>query len=577
MALFCPHCGSELEDGAQFCGFCGGSVGGRTGAGAHEQGGALRQEQSTWQEPVAGTERPQSFHEASTEVLPAAQSAPVAPVMPVSSGHRHQTVEGYDAATPAVAQPKKRKGPLIAVIVAIVAVIAAIVVVGFTTNWFGLAGSTAQGGPVYVMTSSVLHSDSGDETLLENTLDDRGNIVKIYVRQTEDLYMSTTYEYDENGNPTSGVSTVEYGGSDSSGSSSPTVSALSSETDSLGRPSKRTAGAQGESGHSETTYSYYGDTDSLSKSVQVVDIPFGGTMIHNTVVNEFDEDGLLTYLSYEYDADELSDGMVSLEWEKDNSGHPTFVTIADSASGKTVSCNVECDEHGNITRLDLPGDNSGWIEITWQLVENPTRGASCLNTKFNTGVLGGISIFGTSSSSDSDSSSSNGSSSSTDSGSSSSSTESGSSEGTFTSTTPVFTDIYASSELPGDDVTSYYGPLNAIDGKSNTAWNEGVDGNGVGEWIELSAPTKQTVSGIRIMGGYDKTQEIYYKNHRPRQVTITFDNGSTITGELSDSYNVVQDMKFDNPVQTRTVRITIDSVYEGSYYDDCCITEIEVY
>ncbi|MBQ9068063.1 MAG: hypothetical protein IJ131_03235, partial [Eggerthellaceae bacterium] len=141
---------------------------------------------------------------------------------------------------------------------------------------------------------------------------------------------------------------------------------------------------------------------------------------------------------------------------------------------------------------------------------------------------------------------------------------------------PVFTDAIASSELPPDQTTSYYGPRNVLDDNFRTAWNEGADNAGEGQWIELRATEPQHVSVVSIAAGYNKSDEVYYNNSRPCDITLTFSDGSTQNAHLEDRKDTYQDITLDSPKDTTLVRITINSVYFGSQYADCCITEVKV-
>lgn len=144
---------------------------------------------------------------------------------------------------------------------------------------------------------------------------------------------------------------------------------------------------------------------------------------------------------------------------------------------------------------------------------------------------------------------------------------------------PEFTRVTTSSVLAPDATTSDYSGINAIDGVLETAWNEGAYGDGTGEWLELSASTPQLVSSVSIAGGYPKLyrdgSDVYYKNNRPRQVTISYDGGAQVV-MLQDLRGRFQTFTFAQPVETTFIRITIDSVYKGANYDDCCIAEIKV-
>lgn len=154
---------------------------------------------------------------------------------------------------------------------------------------------------------------------------------------------------------------------------------------------------------------------------------------------------------------------------------------------------------------------------------------------------------------------------------------SNSSESNIGSEPPLFPNATASSQLPGDDKDPDYGPNMARDGNLITAWNEGAPGDGVGEWIQLEASEKQHVAGLRIAAGFQKNEKIYGQNRRPRAITISFEDGTSLNAQLDDAFGRYQTIAFDKPKDTRIVRITINSTYQGQYFDDCCISEIEEY
>lgn len=140
---------------------------------------------------------------------------------------------------------------------------------------------------------------------------------------------------------------------------------------------------------------------------------------------------------------------------------------------------------------------------------------------------------------------------------------------------PEFSEASASSTLPPDGVTSYYGPYNAVDGDFTTAWSEGASGDGLGEWIQLSASTPQRIHRVSIVNGYPKTEEIYYYNNRPKDVTITLSDGYEVHATLSDLYRTWQTIEFDTMHETTYVRLTVDSVYNGTTWTDMCLCEFQ--
>ncbi len=148
--------------------------------------------------------------------------------------------------------------------------------------------------------------------------------------------------------------------------------------------------------------------------------------------------------------------------------------------------------------------------------------------------------------------------------------------GQVQSTFPVFTMAAASSVLP-PEYDSTYVPEHVFDGDIKTAWVEGVSHAGEGEWIQLSAAGIQTVQGIEIVNGYCKSEEIYIKNNRVRDIRITFDDGTSETFSLKDDFGRYQNFDFSEPKNTTAVKMEILSVYKGVKYQDTCISEVILY
>jgi VWFA-related protein len=141
---------------------------------------------------------------------------------------------------------------------------------------------------------------------------------------------------------------------------------------------------------------------------------------------------------------------------------------------------------------------------------------------------------------------------------------------------PIFDYISASSVRNAyKDIT--YVAENAIDGDTNTAWVEGAAGAGIGEWIEFSANRPQTVTEIRIMNGYFKSEDLYYKNNSIRRLLISAD-GISMESTLLQDPGGEQVISFAQPIETTTLRLTILDVYAGNAdFEDTCISEISIF
>lgn len=134
-----------------------------------------------------------------------------------------------------------------------------------------------------------------------------------------------------------------------------------------------------------------------------------------------------------------------------------------------------------------------------------------------------------------------------------------------------YASVEASSTYDGDRATHL--ATNLLDGKKDTNWTEGVEGNGIGEYIQFTFNGSHTITGFRICSGNHASDSYYTKNARPKTVKLTFDDG---TSEEFTFLDVKQELSFtlSKAVTTRSIRLTIESVYKGSAYEDTVISEI---
>ncbi len=140
-----------------------------------------------------------------------------------------------------------------------------------------------------------------------------------------------------------------------------------------------------------------------------------------------------------------------------------------------------------------------------------------------------------------------------------------------------------------------YVPFKSVDGKTDTAWVEGVPGPGIGQWIQfdfqypLNRPLNRTnpyphnspayykqmeiVYRIGIINGCAKNKEIYYANNRVKRLQLSFSEGEKRTVDLKDGVLGFQIFKTGR-IPSKWVKMTIEDVYKGSKYDDTCISEV---
>ena len=134
-------------------------------------------------------------------------------------------------------------------------------------------------------------------------------------------------------------------------------------------------------------------------------------------------------------------------------------------------------------------------------------------------------------------------------------------------------DVSASSYLSEKNIKHV--PDRIMDGDTTTAWVEGVEGNGEGESITFTFGDLYVVSDIKIWNGYQKSEDLYYKNARPSELELEFSDGSTERILLQDMASGFQEFALERHV-TSYVKVKIISTYEGSKYEDTVISEIEL-
>ena len=118
-----------------------------------------------------------------------------------------------------------------------------------------------------------------------------------------------------------------------------------------------------------------------------------------------------------------------------------------------------------------------------------------------------------------------------------------------------------------------YGPANALDGSMMTAWVEGTDGPGIGEWIRFDFGREVKLRRIFIAPGYYKSPQIWQKNNRLAIAIFHFSDGSTKECRFPDQ---MEEQQFETgDVTTSWVRIEIRQIYlADSDSQDTAISQV---
>ena len=120
-----------------------------------------------------------------------------------------------------------------------------------------------------------------------------------------------------------------------------------------------------------------------------------------------------------------------------------------------------------------------------------------------------------------------------------------------------------------------YALKNMLDGNPKTAWFEGNEGDGIGEWVKMTFSEPKKLTKVGILGGYPKTDKLYKQNNRIKKAMLVLSNGDTQVIDLKDEQKMQYfDVKGDT--KTNFLKIVINEVYKGTVYRDTCIAELDV-
>jgi serine/threonine protein kinase len=150
--------------------------------------------------------------------------------------------------------------------------------------------------------------------------------------------------------------------------------------------------------------------------------------------------------------------------------------------------------------------------------------------------------------------------------------ETGSSRATSTSTpsptprgsgsrSPFGIKATASSERIPKDGNTYYAS-NLLDQNWGTAWDEGVPGPGIGEWIRCDFDREVKLNRIIITPGYFKTPAIWRQNNRVASATFYFSNAGSQRVTFPD--RMIEQRLEVGGISTSWVRMVIEEIYPGS-------------
>ena len=121
-----------------------------------------------------------------------------------------------------------------------------------------------------------------------------------------------------------------------------------------------------------------------------------------------------------------------------------------------------------------------------------------------------------------------------------------------------------------------YGGMNLFDNDLRTAWVEGKEDEGLGEYIDIEFDDARDVRAVSLINGYTKSERTFSRNARVKTVRILASNGKEAGGILQDSGTDWQQIHLVGFNDISWIRIEITNVFSGTHYKDTAISELRL-
>lgn len=137
------------------------------------------------------------------------------------------------------------------------------------------------------------------------------------------------------------------------------------------------------------------------------------------------------------------------------------------------------------------------------------------------------------------------------------------------------------SEAYSSSVVTDNGPMynneasQMVDGDETSSWQEGAQGDGIGENVYFTFNQEYKVKYITFKMGNWRDKERYNKNNRPKEISLEL-GGQEYKLAFPDGKKEYM-VEFSDSLPASDLYLEIRSVYKGSEWDDTCISEMTVY
>ena len=121
-----------------------------------------------------------------------------------------------------------------------------------------------------------------------------------------------------------------------------------------------------------------------------------------------------------------------------------------------------------------------------------------------------------------------------------------------------------------------YSAKSAVDGDVSTSWQENEEGVGEGKGFQVTLDGAHKIRYVVLHLGNWRSDQLWDYNARPKTLTIQVGDQQVKDVEFSNEKKKFC-LSFDEPVEASYISLYIKEAYEGSRWQDNCISEVELY
>lgn len=121
-----------------------------------------------------------------------------------------------------------------------------------------------------------------------------------------------------------------------------------------------------------------------------------------------------------------------------------------------------------------------------------------------------------------------------------------------------------------------YSAKSAVDGDVSTSWQENEEGAGEGKGFQVTLDGAHKIRYVVLHLGNWRSDQLWDYNARPKTLTIQVGDQQIKDVDFSNEKKKFC-LSFDEPVEASYISLYIKEAYEGSRWQDNCISEVELY